>query len=450
MNSTIKRLLSTLLAPTLLLAAAPLAAAPCAVSEEPDFGGLPRLLVTGPISKQILKITATFNLSTTVELDCNADGDTSDPGDVQATLGRFATFDVSLGGSDTITFEIDEGPQLFGAVVNPQITLGPGTNSVTLALGGPGPVDFLQGTLLVEVFGGSGADTLTVTTPNVNFGTRFSLLADLGAGNDVVTVNQGGGGSTGSVQGADFRVAVNLGPGNNAFHFGQQTGSPGAFTMGSPFSVSVEGGSGRDSVTLALNGSFWDEAAEFTADLGAGNDTFSASLDLATFEVRNALPAPQRAALHIEVEGGPGANNLAVTRNGTATANVPTLSGHALLDVRLKGGAGADAISVDLDGNLFEGMSDGTLRVRLDGGAGNDTLSLLESTGAATSFPPVHDVIVTGGIGNDTINVDWDSVGFTDPASYGPHGRMLIDGMTGTDTCTLAGANLATRRGCEL
>lgn len=69
------------------------------------------------------------------------------------------------------------------------------------------------------------------------------------------------------------------------------------------------------------------------------------------------------------------------------------------------------------------------------GGAGNDTLSLLGSTGAAAGlFPSAHDVIVTVGLGNDRIEVDWDNPDFVDPASYGPHGRMLLDETIGTDT----------------
>jgi hypothetical protein len=440
------RLLPALLASSLVLAAAPLVAGPCAaVVEESEIAGVSRLRVTGPPTKQILTLTAAWDTSAHVELDCNADGDTSDAVDLDLTFVEpFVTYDVALGGNDTIRFVISPGSYVTLLPVNLQIALGPGTNNVTVTPGGD--VQVLQSGLLIEVFGASGPDTLTVTTPTVGQA-RFSLLADLGAGNDVVTVNQGGTGSDGSVTSSDFRIAVNLGTGNNTFSFRQRAG-PSLFVGESPFAVSVEGGSGRDTVSAFVNAFFLDSAAELTADLGPGNDTFSAEIDLANFSLTS-LPT-RRAAFHLDVDGGPGANTLAVTRNGTTTGGLPKLN-DGLLDVRLKGGPGVDAISVDLDGNLFDGGGEGILRVRLDGGAGNDNLSLLESTGAAAAIPPpVHDVIVTGGLGNDAIAVDWDSPGFTDPANYGPHGRIVIDGMTGTDTCSLAGANLATRRGCEM
>jgi hypothetical protein len=247
-------------------------------------------------------------------------------------------------------------------------------------------------------------------------------------------------------------VAVNLGTGTtNTFTFQQQP-APGAGVLDSLFAVSVEGGTGRDSVFVDVNGGFFQgSTAEFAADLGAGNDTFEATVDLASL-LLVALPGNLRGSLHFDVEGGAGTNALAVTRNGTATTGGFTLFNRALLDVRLKGGPGADAILVDLAGALLFGGSDqGTVRVRLDGGAGNDRLALLGNVDATTAFVPVHDVVVTGGPGKDVVDVDWENdPDFSDdPTSYGPHGRIVIDGMTGGDTCTLAGANRATMRGCE-
>jgi hypothetical protein len=436
-----------LLAPTVVLVAAPLAAAPCAaVVEDAEVPGSFRLRVTGPLTRQVLNLTVVPNVSTRAELDCNADGDTSDASDVDVTLVEpFVTYHVALGGYDTIRFEIGPGVHVTGLPLNLLVELGPGANAVTVAPGGD--VSMLQGGLVIEVFGGSGPDTLTVTTPTVTQA-RFSLVADLGAGNDVVAVNQGGAGSDGSVNFSDFRVAVNLGTGNNTFSFQQR---PGPFLVvgQTPLTVSVEGGSGRDTVSAFVNAFFLDSPAELAADLGPGNDTFNAEIDLANFSLVG-LPGTRRAAFHLDVDGGPGSNALTVTRNGTTTGGLLRLN-DGLLDVRLKGGLGADAIGVDLDGNLFDAGGEGIVRLRLDGGAGSDTLSLLGSTGAAAAVPPpVHDAIVTGGPGNDAIVVDWDATGFTDPANYGPHGRIVVDGVGGTDTCTVAGANLATRRGCEM
>jgi hypothetical protein len=436
-----------LLAPAVVLVAAPLAAAPCAaVAEASEIAGFSRLRVTGSPTRQILTLTAAWDTAAHVALDCNADGDTSDAADVDVSFAQqFVTYDVALGGNDTIRFEISPGTYVTLFPVNLQVALGPGTNNLTVVPGGD--VQVLQSGLLIEVFGGSGPDVLSVTTPTVTQA-RFSLVADLGGGNDVVTVSQGGAGSDGSVSAADFRVAVNLGTGNNAFSFRQRPG-PILVVGQTPFAVNVEGGSGRDTVSAFVNGFFLDSPAELTADLGAGNDSFAAEIDLADFSLIG-LPGTRRAALHLDVEGGPGANTLSVTRNGTTTGGLLRLSS-GLLDVRLKGGPGADMIGVDLDGNLFDAGGEGIVRVRLDGGAGNDTLSLLGSTGAAAATPPpVHDVIVTGGLGNDTIAADWDATGFTDPTNYGPHGRIVVDGVGGTDTCTVSGANLATRRGCEM
>jgi hypothetical protein len=371
-----------------------------------------------------------------VSIDCNGDGDLADATDLPAAdyAGAFDTYDIQLKANDTVNFSLVDGTYN-GLRLNPQILLGSGANVVNLSFSG----DTLQANsrVLIDIAGGAANDTITVTTPNVLTNSAFSLKVDAGSGNDVVVVSEG------VVTLSSITLDVALGLGTNTMtvnHLGIINTSNVAET--------IEGGNGPD--TVNNNWFAYVNATSrvyVTADLGAGNDKFTAGLDLGVFDIYNT------SEVHFDVSGGGGANQLQVTRGATIPGGVAGffVYNNSLLDIRLKGGAQTDTMTVDLGAGGIDPASNGTLRVRADVGGGNDTLNLLVD--CSTNFGgenPFYDVVLTGGNGNDKVN--WTLNNGACPgaaANFAPAGRVLLDGAAGSDTCVIAGTGLANRRGCE-
>src|SRR5262249_59452811 len=113
--------------------------------------------------------------------------------------------------------------------------------------------------------------------------------------------------------------------------------------VGSNVAVSVDGGTGTDNVNFNLTTRQIASKVYFASDLGAGNDKFIADIDQSTF-----INYGTGSEVHFDVNGGLGTNVFTVTRNGT-TGLTPIAIG-ALFDIRYKGGAGVDTMTVDLIG----------------------------------------------------------------------------------------------------
>jgi len=131
--------------------------------------------------------------------------------------------------------------------------------------------------------------------------------------------------------------------------------------LGGRADLAVEGGTGIDTVNLKMNAAV-NGALGLTADLGLGNDKFLGTFDLTSFTVS------ATGQVVIDVDGGPGVNVFSASRNGTAGGVGTTMNG--LLDLRFKGGASTDTMTVDFAGGGLN-ISSSVFRLRTDGGAGN-------------------------------------------------------------------------------
>jgi hypothetical protein len=440
------KLIRTLLAlAALVVATVPAHAVtnPCAVTTDLDNSGFPRMHITGSTAKQITTILVNPTVpKATVSIDCNGDGDTADPTDLPPAdfNGAFDTYDVQMKGTDTVNFTVVAGTYP-GLRLNPQFLMGPGTNALNVTF--TGVVLSANSRVSLEIVGGAGNDTMTLNPPRLN-ASAFLINADTGAGNDVFTINQ-----LDQVLNSDFEADVNLGLGTNTFNYNQSPGAVASAFAGSNVSVSVDGGSGIDVVNVGLKAIQINSKAYFATDLGAGNDKFIATIDETSF-----INYGGGGEIHLDANGGAGTNVLTVTRNGTTGRPVVALGN--LFDVRLKGGSGVDTLTLDLD-NLFNlGASgfDGIFRVRMDGGAGNDLINFTAATGAPALATAVHDVVITGGGGTDKLNINYTNTSPTAnaAATYGPPGKILIDGFTGLDTCVINTntTGIINKRDCEL
>jgi Ca2+-binding RTX toxin-like protein len=100
-----------------------------------------------------------------------------------------------------------------------------------------------------------------------------------------------------------------------------------------------------------------------------------------------------------------------------------------LFSAALDGGAGNDTVTVEFE-NSWHIL--GTMRLRIDGGLGNDALTCRLSNSSATTG--AYDVAVRGGAGKDTVAFKLDK-GIGSP-TFGPAGKVLLDGGTGLDALT--------------
>jgi hypothetical protein len=398
--------------------ALPAFAAPC--SADIDFQ---RLTFSGTTARQILVLTIDATGAVSAQLDCNGDGDFVDAalGDIDGdSYGNEDQIHFALKGNDTITIN-QTGPWT-GAKKDFQFLLATGANNVSYESNGNGIS--ANSRVVFEVQGGGGVDTVDLSfAGNPVDQSSILIRANLGVGNDVMSVALPETSSTGRLN-----LDVNLGVGTNAFSMTQ-----GPAAISGEVNLDLEGGSGRDSVTLnptVVTGG----RMRFNSLLGGGNDTFVVNLDLSLLELSS------DGALFLNADGGSGNDILSVTRNGTTPATTAIREG-ADLDVRLGGGIGNDALTVDLGGGGIDAFTNGTIRLRADGGAGADIVNMtFDSTEASpSSGPGRYDVAVTGGTGNDVLSATHNALG---NVSY-LQGAMIVDGGQGVDACTPAGSSAA-------
>jgi hypothetical protein len=434
MNRIFGRRLTFALFAALLLSALPrpAAAAVCGLVVDTDpANGLPRMTFNGPAARQNLVLQAEAT-QTTVSLDCNGNGTFTDAGELNAVVYAQAinTYNVALGGTDNVTFNIPSSWN--GVSKNLHVFLLGGPNNVSITTAGSPTIT--NSKLLVNVYGYLTSDTVNLTTPAMD-NSKIVLRGDLSFGNDTVNVTLGGPVTNGS----SIDVDTTLDLGGNTFNFTQPAGSD---ITNSTVSVYAEGGANTDNVTTNFKGvTGAGGRLNFTADLGAYTDHYRGNLDLATFQIAAG------GEVHVDVDGAADTDDLTFTRNGTTIAGGAPISG--LLDVRLNGGLGLDALIVDLGSNALQ-LNGGTLALRANGGASNDVLTF-DIAADASSTDPHFDVAVFGGMQTDKITWNLVNGGPNTAANYGPAGAVLIQGGAQIDTCKIGLTNnsIFKKRDCE-
>jgi hypothetical protein len=407
-----------------------LARAACTATQgDFDGNGTTDLRIVGTGAKQriVLDVEAAQTL---VSISCNGDPDFIDAGDLnqQPFAGNFDLYDIAPGGSDIVTFNLAQS--LSGASKLVRVLLLGGNNVVSFTAA-PGVVLSGQSRLVAEVAGYLSSDTVELQAPDLN-ASGVLLRGDLSIGNDTVRVTLGN-----MSNGALLDVDATLSSGNNFFELTQRAGTT---ITNSTVDLIAEGSNGGDKFTAALNGVAGAGARlRFTGDLADSNDTFLATLDLATFRV---LAGGE---VVLDVRGGNGTDKITVTRNGTAGGAAATLAG--VLDLRLAGGLLTDTLAVDLAGGGFA-MNGGRLRLRAEGGAANDLIDV-KLQADASSTNPIFDVHLHGGPQTDTLTLDLQNGGPNAAANFGPAGQVLVDGSHGVDACAVTGNALQKIRNCE-
>src|SRR5205823_3494199 len=128
----------------------------------------------------------------------------------------------------------------------------------------------------------------------------------------------------------------------------------------------------------------------------------------------------------IAVQGGAGADTLVA--KGTGSSDFLFLGADARLEVDLDGGAGKDALTVDLaTPGTLAGV--GELRLRLDGGLDNDTITCMIADVIFSKLD--FDIEVHGGAGDDSVAFSLEKAG-SNP-TFGPVGKVVLDGGLGKD-----------------
>jgi hypothetical protein len=226
-------------------------------------------------------------------------------------------------------------------------------------------------------------------------------------GDDTVgyTRSAAGGTFTGKL---DFHA--NLGDGNDTFT--ADLGGNG-LAAGADVHFDVHGHKGNDAVTINAAGGTFAGKLDVHADLGDGNGTFTGNL--------NGASLADGAKVHFDVHGKKGAD--AVTINaGTAAAPVNIAAG-ADLHLKVDGGKGDDNIAV-----AYQGELDGKLDVHLKGKDGNDKVAagFVLNTGSTGKLKAK----VNGDKGDDNL-----ALAVTGPGATTAHIKAVLDGGKGTDTC---------------
>jgi hypothetical protein len=433
MDRTLIKAVAALAAFCALALAPRQAQADCGVSVgDFDGNGVQDLKVVGPGGTKQRVVIDVGDASTTVSLDCNGDGDFVDAslGDLNAQVfaGSFYSYNVQLGGGDIITINI---PSMTSVAKALQVTLGPGTNTVTI--NGAGATLSANSRMTIDVAGYTQIDTLNVTLPGLD-NSALAFRTDLSLGNDIANFTLGGDITNGSVM--DVDVLLNLGA--NVFTFSQ----PAAQTISaSTLDLTVEGSVNIDNVTTSFAGTLSNNARLLVyTDLGVGNDLYKGNFDLTTFHILSSSEA------RFDVLGGDGNDTIAFTRNGTSGGASAQNAG--LLDLHVDGGNSDDTITVDLAGGGFQ-MNGGTLGLRIEGGPGNDKINVgLEAEAGSTN--PIFDIAIAGLGQNDAITFALTNNSASNTAAnYGPAGSVLIDGGLSANTCAVSGNGIVHRRNCN-
>lgn len=385
-------------------------------------GAADDIRIVGDAGNNAATITDNGTGLLSISIDANRDGDTTDPGELTNAAfnfnGNSGAFVISLGaGNDAVTY--NQTGNLTGAARMISINLGGGNNTATVTAGSNDVLGASRFDLVVT--GGAGNDKLNVTRDEVR-ASLVSVRADLGLGNDTATV---------AFDRIDDKAAmdldVSLGDGVNSLQIDLQEMG---FGDRADVHVDIHGGAQKDVVAVNLHDDVGNgtsrSSLQIDAELFGGKDSFTAGLDYGA----NVFRVDDHSLASIAVRGGNGDDTIRV--QGAGAAGTIKIDPDGLLDIDLKGGGGIDVVGVNL------GKTDaleivGGVRVRMDGGIGNDSLSCLLANNLASTGS--YDVAVFGGAGNDSVAFALPPAG---TPTFGPLGKIVLDGGRGLDTLTNA------------
>lgn len=400
-----------------------------------DFdGAADDIRIVGDSRKNVVEIQDNGIDTLTISIDADGNGDLTGKNDLAPTPFVFGGSSLALevklsGGNDVFTYNVmanlSSGARLLNA------DLGPGSNTFNFSTG---TFDLLSSSRVsLDITGGSAIDAVTVDFDEVRDSAVTVSLAP-GRGNDIVTAN-----FDRVDDGASLDLGIDLGLGINNLTLDLQEVGFGDWATAN---VDVTGGPRADTVTLNLHDDVGNgvkaSALNFKADLGAGNDLFTANLDYAN----NVFRVDDHCLALIAVKGGAGNDNLSV--KGVGATGTIRLDPGSHLGIDLQGGAGNDTINADLGkADALELL--GAVRLRISGGLGNDILAaMLANNPQATGN---FDVVVLGDQGNDQATFQLTSNGGT--PTFGPTGKALLDGGLGTDVLTNNSKPVSTAVGFE-
>lgn len=395
----------------------------------PD-GGAPIIVVAnGTGGADVLFSSAAggsaFGLGGDDRLFGGAGNDTLDGGAGNDTITGGAGDDTLIGG--------DGNDRLSDALGNDSISGGAGDDTIAVERHNGTYLDRYRGTEHLTLAGGDGDDTVALAVVFDPFqGARPSLdfTADLGAGNDRITISNNF--STGTLTLGAGQDRVELG---DLYFYRERLGTPGATTIITDFAA----GSGGDvldlskalAVVIPTGQSGNPIATGYLRLIQDGNDTIVAvdydglngsDQVMPVFRLLN-LSAASLTDYNLNGYDPHGAPLRAVTSTGTA-GNDRIEGGD--FDDTLSGGDGADALIArggndHLDGGAGDDTLDGGRgNDMLTGGAGNDDLQDLgggsdmlvggdgDDTLRLSSNNPGADitVVANAGAGNDTVDID--------------------------------------------
>ena len=430
--------------------------APAAILWSPTAsgsGGVIEVSVSGGSGADTFNVYGTSNLYDYTSISTGAGADKVN---VQSTSGSLYVYnsggaDTDVVGSLAPTAAYNAGGVMTG--INGFVDFyGSGTENLTLDDDGstaarnvtvtssevsglsPQPIYFDSSVKSLTTYGGSGADTYSITSTYA--GTSTAVWT--GGGNDAITV---GNGNLNSIAGP-LNVLGNTGTDTLVVNDSLRTTAAAYAITATTITRSGFGGltyQGIDALTLkgtATVGSTYAitgtaAICPVTIVAGSGNDTFT----VGTPTLNNILGA-------LAINGGGGTDswladdsgqttgrtytltNTSLTRSGTPTIGALTFSNMELLQV--KAGSGNDNINA----------STATVPVSLNGGAGNDTLN--GGSGNDTLLGGGGNDHLYGNAGNDTLQAAGNSVltggGGNDTLIATGTGRAFLIGGPGNDT----------------
>jgi hypothetical protein len=307
------------------------------------------------------------------------------------------------------------------------------TKAGVVTIGGTGSLT-ANSAILVDFRGSVGGQILNVNLPPVIDNSALRVRADLGDGNDTVTVN-----STGLItNGASVEVKMNGGTGAqagaNGFIFNQSGILDGRLLVDYEGGPQIDAFKGTLAGTIGPNGRLMARAA-----LLGGNDGFIQKVNLNNFTVAAG------GEVRFRVSGGDGGDIITFTRDTTVVGNTAINNGE--IDVALDGGPGSDKFTVDLGSGGF--TNNGIFRLRTDGDSGNDTTTVSLDLSAVSTNPKL-DIFLGGESATDITTLNLNNNGANAAANYGPAASAIVHGGSGPlDKCTVTGNGLVTKLGCE-
>lgn len=289
----------------------------------------------------------------------------------------------------------------------------------------------------VNVAGGQGNDSVSVTYTNGISAIAGGVNGSLGNDTVVLTLSTGG-----------YASALTVGGGSGDDSITLNINSAGSFEAGS--ANSILGGTGADTITLNIAGDVnTTGVSAFVADLGvagaAGNSggtldlNISAVMSGGSFIFRGTTAADTFTISNPANTGGEGiagALNDAVfsAEGGADSISIDLRTGGSFSAVNVLGGAGNDLITASIGGDdMFTTTTGG--QVSVQGGAGNDTLVInVGETANITGGSTLSAGFFGGDAGDDSMTINVVSAGFI--AALGSGSQFF--GGSGADTIGLS------------